>query len=1510
MLSTDWNRRKKQYDVVVIGSGYGGAITAARLSAPNNALPKKSVCILERGKEWPIGSFPDDPIKLTAAVRNPLMNPLGLYEFLPFSDISIIKGSGLGGTSLVNANVAIVPDEDLFEKSAWPKNIKLAALKPHYDAAKKMLGANPHPKAKELLKVKALDRRAQQLGLQSFGLDITVNFEVDGQNAQGVDQKPCIDCGDCVTGCNVGAKNTLYMNYLPMAQKHGTEIFTQAQVDWLQKLDTGGWRVFGRRFNALGIPEKFSLEAGNVILSAGALGTPEILLRSELKGLSLSPRVGTAFNGNGDFFGLAYNSDYQTNVLGFGSDANHDWRKQGHAPGPSIVGAIRYNLDQPLDQRITVEDLSIPKAYVGAAMVAFGAIGGEDMDAGDEASELARQLRNNPLAPYRHNNAMNHSMVYLVMGHDDAKGTIHLKTNFLDPLGRVEIDWDDVGRQAVFTQMNEEIRRHSRALGARFISNPVWSFVNLRNLVTAHPLGGCPMGDDHLQGAVDEFGRVYASDGSIHEGLFVADGSMIPAALGVNPFMTISAVSERVAERLVRKLGGEAYPERPAAVPVSRIDPVEVITYKEPDLERVFARTETLSLETIVNRGQHSCDVEKGIVRNDTTWKGFFPRGHMLNRFSTTFYVGFKKTFSKTASGYAGITSDSDERLQVRNTLEEIHLTQKTGSLEPGRYILLRYPDPPWNVYYDILKIVNEDLIIGRPYLGEFPNGVRLFTFAMSRAYGLDQMTVLDHRALYTGGAAPTKEQLNGLWEMHAVANATDTGTIAYLKFDLKPDGRLEARYRFMGLLEGLVEPVFAPGHFQLNDFTRFHDEIRVVGKDFMVGKYTTASPPVLQEIFGPQSLGLFHQETSSGGTPQFSLYYTLRRSQLTGMPATGFLAPLLDIRLPDGLGMTFDEEMEGYYFPGVSLPAGRTGDLQINGRIPTSGKPAGASEFSFQATMNVRDLNEFFENPEHEAELSGTVHFGDWRGKGEATFVVDPRKSTFNYLRVNPATGETEMGYQFYFADREKKEYLLLGRKYLQKDERGGIAGIREILEDYTTLYCHVREVATGKELGVGRLKFKTFETPEAVGSLLSFLLSFRVTGTGNPILKAQAQLRFLALTNQFVMREYDPLAVQGGMLSDEIREAVLRGAETPDYFSTRPTTELQTILRESPTLPLETLLNRGGVSVDYDKLRIHRDSFWKGSFAKDTLPGWEERIRTGGLGEIFRETAGRYTGGSFWKRFDGMVDGQARGYVVNYEVEALPGRPVVKTVQYPDNNRKYLKAGDEVQLLTYTNAPYRIVYDLIKVIDKDNCIGVMHLGEFPNGLEFATFVMARHNYPFEKMSVPDHNLIFNGERAQIPAPEELTGSWDGYLIFLSRPDASLLNQLDPVHFRLKFVPTAAGVECRFRLGRMQARMALGEDLEIIRSATASGSAATDTVRATTRRDTAVLFTRENSRHLRRPLLAEEFRLIGSSTLLGKWSIPNTAAWLKLPGLSESLKGFVQNLENRCSFHFVLKRS
>src|ERR1019366_4556867 len=364
MLSTPWAQRKNQYDFVIIGSGYGGAIAAARLAAAN-LNPKPSVCILERGEERQPGEFPETLAGVIGEARSSA-NPLGLFELLNHPDISVIKGSGLGGTSLINANVAIEPDREVFEQFHWPAGIAFDELQPYYQRAREVLAPSVHPRAMQLAKVQALNRRAQEMGTTVEALTIAVNFTIDGNNPHGVEQRPCNDCGNCVCGCNVKAKNTLCMNYLPMARNAGATILTQTKVEWLEKLSDGGWRVHGQYVTGPDASEKFTLDAGEVVLSAGSLNSTEILLRSEMHGLAVSPALGTKFNGNGDFFGLAYNGDYETDVLGY-------LYKQAPAvgdspsPGPNIVGLVRYTQGLAEEQRIAIEDFSFPNAYIDGA---------------------------------------------------------------------------------------------------------------------------------------------------------------------------------------------------------------------------------------------------------------------------------------------------------------------------------------------------------------------------------------------------------------------------------------------------------------------------------------------------------------------------------------------------------------------------------------------------------------------------------------------------------------------------------------------------------------------------------------------------------------------------------------------------------------------------------------------------------------------------------------------------------------------------------------------------------------------------------------------------------------------------------------------------------------------------------------------------------------------------------------------------------------------------------------
>jgi cholesterol oxidase len=311
MLSIPWKQRKPSYQFVVIGSGYGGAITAARISAAIGQ--PHQLCILERGREWEPGNSPADVPSVLQHTRGDA-NPLGLYEFLNYRDISVIKGSGLGGTSLINANVAIVPDAEVFRLTGWPRTLRYEEMLGYYERARKVLAAEPVPDATSLLKVQALHKRAQELKTAAKPLNLAVNFKYDGPNEHGVVQRPCVKCGDCVTGCNFSAKNTLYMNYLPLAAKNGADIFTQTKVEWIEKLSTGGWRIHGKRVSSAFENDSFELDTANVILSAGSINSTEILLRSEMHGLKVSPALGTGFSGNGDFFGLSYNGAPATDV--------------------------------------------------------------------------------------------------------------------------------------------------------------------------------------------------------------------------------------------------------------------------------------------------------------------------------------------------------------------------------------------------------------------------------------------------------------------------------------------------------------------------------------------------------------------------------------------------------------------------------------------------------------------------------------------------------------------------------------------------------------------------------------------------------------------------------------------------------------------------------------------------------------------------------------------------------------------------------------------------------------------------------------------------------------------------------------------------------------------------------------------------------------------------------------------------------------------------------------------
>jgi cholesterol oxidase len=433
-LSSSIENIKDHYNVVVIGSGYGGGIAASRL-----ARAGQQVCLLERGKEFLPGEFPDTVLEATDEMQidtcaGHIGSKTGLFDFHVNDDMNVLVGCGLGGTSLINANVALEADPRVFEDPKWPKALiddLKNGIEEGYKRTRTMLKVNPYPTDfPQLKKLEAMKKSAEYIKEDFSCPPIAVTFEKykDNVNHVGVTQTPCILCGDCTSGCNYTAKNTVQMNYLPDAWNHGAEIFTETKVLYIEK-QAGKWLVhfevagIGRdKFNA---PNTF-VSADIVILSAGTLGSTEILLRSQQEGLSLSDRLGKNFTGNADALGFGYNNDQKINGIGWGTREPDP----ENPVGPCITGLIDTRKSaKNYKEGMSIEEGVLPGALsplLPAGFSSFAKILGKDMDAGfiDYVKEKKRELESLLMGSYC--GAVNNTQTYLVMTHDSCDGIMYI----------------------------------------------------------------------------------------------------------------------------------------------------------------------------------------------------------------------------------------------------------------------------------------------------------------------------------------------------------------------------------------------------------------------------------------------------------------------------------------------------------------------------------------------------------------------------------------------------------------------------------------------------------------------------------------------------------------------------------------------------------------------------------------------------------------------------------------------------------------------------------------------------------------------------------------------------------------------------------------------------------------------------------------------------------------------------------------------------------------------------
>lgn len=603
------------FDVVIVGSGYGGAVAAQRLSTlarevgngqTADGKPRAlKVCVLERGLEYPPGTFPDSLSDLVGHQRFSGAAPIGgqslpegLMDWHVGGDVWALVGNGLGGGSLINAGVCEPAADDVLDRDAWPEPWRgnTSRWNGLYERASAALGAEAWA-GRGAPKQAAMERLARETGGTCRPVNLTIASPGNSGGATAllpVATQPCISCGDCFTGCNQNSKRTLSHTYLARAYQQGAELYCGATVRSVAPASASSqvpdgphhrWTVHYVLTDPSLLPAQkgtFSIRAEHVILAAGTFGSTEILMRSRGPGFEVSGRLGEGFSANGDVLSAFYDTDQTVK-----SSPKECEAPNARHVGPTITSQIEWPKEpRGGGTREVMQDLGAP-----------GALGW-----------LFREVVTTMMVPQRWTKwdlrtrraadpdrfavdeaAIARTLLTVSYADDGAMGRLEPAPGWGGALrdGSVVVRWEKPANSQWFRSADAALATRTPR-GSYLLRNPLTQFMPKANylgigqtssrLMSVHPLGGCRMAESADKGVVDAFGRVYdagvdlADRGdpnteqlrrkheqrvahALHDGLHVLDGSIVPTSLGINPLLTIAALAEGAIDFWVKDYG-------------------------------------------------------------------------------------------------------------------------------------------------------------------------------------------------------------------------------------------------------------------------------------------------------------------------------------------------------------------------------------------------------------------------------------------------------------------------------------------------------------------------------------------------------------------------------------------------------------------------------------------------------------------------------------------------------------------------------------------------------------------------------------------------------------------------------------------------------------------------------------------------------------------------------------------------------------------------------------------
>ncbi|KAJ3229625.1 hypothetical protein HDU81_005222 [Chytriomyces hyalinus] len=593
-------------DAVVVGSGYGSSTAAVRFLQTHAS---KRVAVLERGREWLPGSFPQTTAEAVEEIGVRLharewLNRDGLFDIRVFEDLVTVNGCGLGGGSLINASVMIEPNQLVFKSHRWPQALKKEfefnqdgrrAFDKYYDRARSALKVSTYPDTyRPLPKLERL-RETTITGvadnwIQFEKTPLAVTFE-DTPNDAGFVKPACNLCGN--------------------SWKLGAKIYTEVTVARIEPDPSleDVWVVVYTSTEDRHETERF-IKTRRVFLGAGAMGSTEILLKS--KALCLSKMLGKGYSGNGDSLGAAVGVTKPIATFGNPSYKNQD-QTPDLSPGPCITSVAKINearnpaalltmtkspskyvmhklmdtastaqtaidgfvskaletlhlkpadpttsllstpesrqiadMEDLLSKQLVIEDCSVPFATKALFNSVLQLTNLLETDPKEAMDAMRQWVLDNEVNNDR--NDVNHFQTFLVMSHDDSRKSGTMTLN--ETTGLLNMSWPGWRSQKNYPLGNEKMKEVGDHAGQDyFIPNPVIAQMN--RSVSVHSLGGCCMGDSVETGVVNDKGAVYNSaTGGVYKGLYVVCGAIVPRSLGINPALTITALAERVMEHV------------------------------------------------------------------------------------------------------------------------------------------------------------------------------------------------------------------------------------------------------------------------------------------------------------------------------------------------------------------------------------------------------------------------------------------------------------------------------------------------------------------------------------------------------------------------------------------------------------------------------------------------------------------------------------------------------------------------------------------------------------------------------------------------------------------------------------------------------------------------------------------------------------------------------------------------------------------------------------------------